>query len=308
MVVVVAAAYSGNAMKSSNTSISPLRRALVAATVVLATGSVAALAQSPDQPSSTNATPSTGSSYNQSNDTSANNANNSSTMESNATATDNNASANNANASSNSSKLDWSDKRFLTKVAKGNEDEIKIAQLATEQASNPDVKSFAQQLVNDHQKMAQDLQSLASNKGVELKGEEKAEKGESHEYKKLAKASGTDFDRQFIENMVSEHKKDVKEFQGRANDAKDADVKSFAQNQLPTLQHHLQIAQQLQQSVVPTGRSGKESWKYSGNATETGSASGTSATGATSNSTNSATSSGAATGATSSGTSSSRTP
>lgn len=281
-------------MKSSHTSISPLRRALVAATVVLATGSVAALAQTSDQGSTTTAS---------SNATNDQNSNMSSNSGNNGTNNDMNASNANASASdtnnnnSSSTKLSWSDKRFLTKVAKANEDEIKLAQLGSQQASNPDVKNFAQQLVTDHQKLAQDLQTLASNKGVELKSEQKAEQGESHEYKKLAKASGTDFDRQFMDHMVSDHKKDVKEFKDRADDAKDPDVKSFAQNALPTLQHHLQMAQQLQQSVVPTGRSGKESWKYQGNATETGTT-GTSATGATSNSTNSETSSGEATGST----------
>lgn len=280
-------------MKSSHTSISPLRRALVAATVVLATGSVAALAQTSDQGSTTTA--SSNATNDQNSNMSSNSANNGTNNDMNASNT--NASASDTNNNSSSSKLSWSDKRFLTKVAKANEDEIKLAQLGSQQASNPDVKNFAQQLVTDHQKLAQDLQTLASNKGVELKSEQKAEQGESHEYKKLAKASGTDFDRQFMDHMVSDHKKDVKEFKDRADDAKDPDVKSFAQNALPTLQHHLQMAQQLQQSVVPTGRSGKESWKYQGNATETGTA-GTSATGATSNSTNSETSSGAATGST----------
>lgn len=280
-------------MKSSHTSISPLRRALVAATVVLATGSVAALAQTSDQGSTTTA--SSNATNDQNSNMSSNSANSGTNNDMNASNT--NASASDTNNNSSSSKLSWSDKRFLTKVAKANEDEIKLAQLGSQQASNPDVKNFAQQLVTDHQKLAQDLQTLASNKGVELKSEQKAEQGESHEYKKLAKASGTDFDRQFMDHMVSDHKKDVKEFKDRADDAKDPDVKSFAQNALPTLQHHLQMAQQLQQSVVPTGRSGKESWKYQGNATETGTT-GTSATGATSNSTNSETSSGAATGST----------
>ncbi len=287
-------------MKSHNTSLSPLRRALVAATVVLATGSVAALAQSSDR-SPTQTAPSTGSSndQNQNNNATTNPSDNATTNDTNMSPSDN---AADKNSSDKSGKLSWSDKRFLTKTAKGNEDEIKLAQLAVQQASNPDVRNFAQRLVSDHTKLNQDLQTLASNKDMTLKGEEKEKTEENRDYKKLAKATGTDFDRQFIDRMVSEHKKDIKAFQDRADDSKDADVKSFVQNALPTLQQHLQTAQQLQQSVVPTGRTGKESWKYpSGNTTETGSTS-TSATGATSNSTNSTSATSGNTNATSSAT------
>ena len=49
--------------------------------------------------------------------------------------------------------------------------------------------------------------------------------------------------------MVSDHEKDVKEFQSEAKSAKDPDVKSFAENALPTLEEHLKEAKSAEASV-----------------------------------------------------------
>ena len=65
----------------------------------------------------------------------------------------------------------------------------------------------------------------------------------------LAKLSGPEFDKAYMEHMVKDHKKDVKEFQKAANDAQDPDVKAFAANTLPTLQEHLQMAKDTEAAV-----------------------------------------------------------
>jgi putative membrane protein len=248
-------------MKSYNTSFSPYRRALCVATVALAAGSVAAVAQSSTEAGSSTS-PNSGSSSYQS-DNSSRNANDSAynNSASSSGANMSSDSSNNSNASSrdNSGKLSWSDRRFVTKASHDNQVEIQVAQLATQRASNPDVKNFAQRLVDDHTQLGQQMQQLASTKGITLKEENK----EDREDKKLSKLSGSDFDREFVKRMVAEHKKDLKEFKDRADDSKDPELKALVQATVPKLQQHLQIAQQLEQSIVPTGLSGNESWKSS---------------------------------------------
>ena len=66
------------------------------------------------------------------------------------------------------SSLKRADRKFITKAAESSEKEGAIAQLAAERASSPDVRSFAQQLSSDHQKMHRELQQLAQRKGVTL--------------------------------------------------------------------------------------------------------------------------------------------
>lgn len=64
--------------------------------------------------------------------------------------------------------LKRSDRRFLSKAAEDNHKEIAISQLAAERASNPEVRSYAQQIASEHRNMSQELVQLAQKKGVEL--------------------------------------------------------------------------------------------------------------------------------------------
>lgn len=54
--------------------------------------------------------------------------------------------------------------------------------------------------------------------------------------------------------MIDEHEKDIKQFEKAASDAKDTDVRSFASKHVADLRSHLQQAQNLRQSLMPTGR------------------------------------------------------
>jgi len=64
-------------------------------------------------------------------------------------------------------------------------------------------------------------------------------------YRKLAKKDGAEFDKEFVSMMVEEHEDDVNLFDKKTKNADDMDVRSFAQETLPKLQHHLQEAQRL---------------------------------------------------------------
>jgi putative membrane protein len=230
-------------MKSlTHPSFSLTGRALLASAIVGLVGATAAMAQSSSNTDRYNSSGSaqTNSPHDMNSMSNASNDNAASTT----------TAATNASSSRSSDKLGWSDRHFVTKTADGNQDEIQLAQLATERSSNADVKSFAQRLVDDHTKLASELSSLASSKNVKLD----KESGQSRTYKRLAKASGSDFDREFVEQMIDEHEKDIKAFKDRADDAKDSELKQFAASHLATLQDHLQMAQNLRNSIVPTGR------------------------------------------------------
>ena len=63
---------------------------------------------------------------------------------------------------------------------------------------------------------------------------------QKHDTAKLAKLSGAEFDKAYIDMMVKDHKKDVAEFEKESKGAKDSDLKSWASTTLPTLQDHLE--------------------------------------------------------------------
>jgi putative membrane protein len=188
---------------------------------------------------------------------------------------------------SSGDKLSWTDKRFVTKAADDGKAEVQIAQLAAQRATNPDVKQFAERMVRDHTAVNQELMGIASSKNVKLDQDNDKDRA----YNKLAKKSGEDFDREFVQHMVDEHEKDVKLFEKAASDAKDPEIRGFASKHVGHLREHLQIVQGLQASVMPTGRSdtssGRSGTSTSGSTNSSDSSSGSTSSGVSGSSTNS---------------------
>jgi putative membrane protein len=71
---------------------------------------------------------------------------------------------------------------------------------------------------------------------------------------KLAGLSGDAFDREYINMMVKDHEKDVKEFEKASTQAKDPDVRAFAAKTLPTLREHLQQVRDIQNRMKASGK------------------------------------------------------
>lgn len=130
------------------------------------------------------------------------------------------------------------DSNFIKKAAKGGLDEVEIGTVAQDRATNPQVKEFARMMVTDHTKANSELMSIAATKGVKTPMKDKA----TEHWSKL---DAKDFDRDYVKKMVSDHEEDVELFQKEARDGKDPEVVAFAQKTLPTLQMHLQRAQDL---------------------------------------------------------------
>ena len=143
-------------------------------------------------------------------------------------------------------KLDRKDRKFIESAAEGGMSEVQMGQLAQGKATDPNVKSFAGMLVDQHTASNNELTKLANEKGVELPAAPKH--SQRRDIEKMGKKSGSTFDRDYVRYEVKDHKKDIKEFEKAARDAKDPDVKAWAEKTLPTLREHLAAAEKLPES------------------------------------------------------------
>ncbi|MEA2239546.1 MAG: putative rane protein [Thermoanaerobaculia bacterium] len=139
-----------------------------------------------------------------------------------------------------SSSLSSSDTEFVNKAAQGGMAEVNLGQLAASKGTSADVKAFGNRMVSDHGKANDELKQLAQTKGVTLPADIDQESKDMAD--KLGKASGKDFDKQYIAGMVDDHEKDVKEFEKASASAQDPDLKAWATKTLPTLKDHLKMA------------------------------------------------------------------
>ena len=148
-------------------------------------------------------------------------------------------------------KIARGERKFMEKVAKDNAAEIEAGKLASTKASNDEVKQFGERMVQDHGQAADELKQLAQSKGVDLP--DAADRKHEREAKSLEKKSGADFDKAYMQQMVKDHRADLKALQKEAKSAKDADVKAYAEKTAQVVQEHLNMAQQLAADVGAKG-------------------------------------------------------
>lgn len=139
------------------------------------------------------------------------------------------------------------DQKFMDKAALGGLAEVELGKLASERAANPEVKELAQTIVQDHEKSNDQLKQIAQSKGAKLPQE--LDRAHKRERDRLSKLTGAEFDRAYVQTMLKEHDKDIKEFQNQAQKGKDPDLKKFATDNVPVLKQHRQRAQELQAKV-----------------------------------------------------------
>lgn len=139
------------------------------------------------------------------------------------------------------------DAEFAVEVADAGLMEVELGRLASTKASSSEVKSFAQLMVDDHTKANNELKALAQQKNITLPiamSNERQKKVEN-----FAEKTGSEFDREYIDLMVREHKEAIDEFEDQAEEGNDAELKSWASSKVSTLRHHLQEAERIQESI-----------------------------------------------------------
>ena len=132
--------------------------------------------------------------------------------------------------------LDKKDAEYLQKSAQGTMSEVKMGEMAQQQAADERVKQFGKRMVEDHGKDLQAIRQLASQKHVTLP--DAPNKEQSKEAEKLAKLSGADFDKEYVKYEMKDHKDDVKENGETMKKATDPDVKNFASAEYRTVSAH----------------------------------------------------------------------
>jgi putative membrane protein len=143
---------------------------------------------------------------------------------------------------------EMTDQQFVALAAMGGLAEVRLGRLATERAARGSVQQFAERMVADHGAMSADLARLAARKGMSVPVELGAEHQEAMD--RLARLSGHDFDRAYMQHMVADHTKDIAHFEHQAQTGIDPDFKGFAADALPVLRQHLEMARSVNTQVV----------------------------------------------------------
>ncbi|MGH2649297.1 MAG: DUF4142 domain-containing protein [Ginsengibacter sp.] len=132
---------------------------------------------------------------------------------------------------------------FAVKAANAGMTEITLGKMAEEKATVKNVKDYGAMLVKDHTAAADELKGIAASKNITLPvapGDDMQKHIDA-----LSKETGKDFDKDYINQMISDHKDAVDLFKDASLNSKDSAMKDFAAKTLPVLQKHLDKAQEI---------------------------------------------------------------
>jgi putative membrane protein len=133
------------------------------------------------------------------------------------------------------------DNKFVTRAANDGMFEIEMGKLAETKATTPEVKELAKMMVEDHTKASNELKAASIAKGINLPTE--MENSDKELITKFSEKKGIEFDKDYASLMVDKHKDAVELFDDASQNCKDNDLKAWAAGALPTLKHHLEMAE-----------------------------------------------------------------
>jgi putative membrane protein len=134
------------------------------------------------------------------------------------------------------------ERQFMTEAARGNLLEMQLGAAAIQNAESDRVRDFGRRMLEDHARANARLMELARRENVRLPVTLDAKQQET--VQRLARLGGREFDRQYMQRMLQEHRQDVRAFERQAERGGRA-VRDFAADVGDTLQDHLETAEEI---------------------------------------------------------------
>ncbi|HET9445434.1 MAG TPA: DUF4142 domain-containing protein [Steroidobacteraceae bacterium] len=139
---------------------------------------------------------------------------------------------------------------FVKKAGAAGMAEVEMGKLGSQKASNADVKAYAQQMVADHTKANKELMAVAKTKDLEVPSEpDMMHKAMMKKFE--GQSADKDFDHDFMQQMVKDHKAVVELYGTASRDQSlDPELRALAKKTLPILQQHMKDAQALETKLA----------------------------------------------------------
>lgn len=138
---------------------------------------------------------------------------------------------------------------FVQKAAASDMFEIQSSRLALKRSSNPDVKTFARMMIRDHTQSTAALKAAIAESGQSLELPAALPDDKQSALSDLSNAAPADFDKMFMDDQVSGHQAALDLMSRYANDGDVPALKAFAAKVGPVVEHHLNRAKAIHDSL-----------------------------------------------------------
>ena len=137
---------------------------------------------------------------------------------------------------------------FAMSAAQSDQYEIAAGQDAMTQSHDPRIRAFAQQMIADHTRSGDGLRQAAGASGL-APPPPSMSSDQASMLSALQSLRGADFDKTYARQQVVAHAQALAVEQSYATAGKDANLRKVAQSDVPMIQHHLQMAQEISSAL-----------------------------------------------------------
>lgn len=138
-------------------------------------------------------------------------------------------------------------KEFADEAALGGLMEVELGKIAQKKAMSQQVRDFGKMMEKNHgeanNKLKTALQSINLNVPASM------DKEHQDKVADLNKKAGKQFDKDYIDKMVQDHKDDVEDFEEAQKNLPAGELRTWVENTLPVLRQHLLQAETIQEQL-----------------------------------------------------------
>lgn len=130
-----------------------------------------------------------------------------------------------------------------------NDGEIEAARLALERSKNEDVRAYAQRMIDEHDGVRQKLDGFGVRSAVSDERRRVIDRSKATAAR-LKRLQGVQFDRAYMAAEVEDHRMALEKIDQKIlPNAKSGDFGSFARDQRPVIESHLDEARRIQDRI-----------------------------------------------------------
>jgi len=145
-------------------------------------------------------------------------------------------------ASARRANQSYSDEVSIRTAAETSMTQVDLGKLAEQKAQNPQVKKFAQLMVEEHSKITEQLKELGMSERINLPTSISRRDADTH---RELEREPSGFDKSYTSQAASQLAREVGEFERGASATSKPALKDFFERTRPTLQSELQEAKRL---------------------------------------------------------------
>ena len=135
---------------------------------------------------------------------------------------------------------------FIRNATVGNGFEIMSSRIALQRSQNPEVRDFAQRMIDDHRRADEELRSTIMSSRYAMRGMPNNLDGRHRAMlNQLQRAQGPRFDRLYVRMQTQGHDEAVRLFSNYARGGDNPALRDYAARTLPTIEEHEQHIRQI---------------------------------------------------------------